>query len=55
MEQLIDQVKSAIAIFNKAHPDSVALFVFDCSSTHATLAPDALHAFNISKSNGGKQ
>ena len=55
MEQLIDQVKSAITIFNKAHPDSVALFVFDCSSAHAALAPDALHAFDMNKSNGGKQ
>jgi len=55
MEQLIEQVKSAITIFNKAHPDSVALFVFDCSSAHAALAPDALHAFDMNKSNGGKQ
>ena len=55
MEQLIDQVKSTITIFNKAHPDSIALFVFDCSSAHAALAPDALHAFDMNKSNGGKQ
>ena len=55
MEQLIDQVESAIAIVDKAHPDSVALFVFDCSSAHAALAPHALRAFDMNKSNRGKQ
>jgi len=29
--------------------------MFDHSSAHASLAPDALHAFDMNKSNGGKQ
>ncbi|PCH35242.1 hypothetical protein WOLCODRAFT_36273, partial [Wolfiporia cocos MD-104 SS10] len=53
--QLIAQVKRAIAIFNKAHPNCIALFIFDQSSAHASLAPDALWAFDMNKSNGGKQ
>jgi hypothetical protein len=40
--QLLAQVERAIEIFEKAHPGCVALFVFDQSSAHASLAPDAL-------------
>jgi hypothetical protein len=29
--------------------------VFDQSSAHASLAPDALYTFNMNKTNGGKQ
>ena len=55
-EQLIDQVKTkAIPIFEEAHPGCQALFVFDQSSAHAALLPDALKAFEMNKSNGGKQ
>ncbi|KAJ8507050.1 hypothetical protein ONZ45_g10532 [Pleurotus djamor] len=54
-EQLLSQVERAIAIFNKAHPGKQALFIFDQSSAHATLGPDALRAFDMNKSNGGKQ
>jgi hypothetical protein len=53
--QLLVQVDKAISIFEEAHPDCVALFVFDHSSAHASLAPDALRAFDMNKSNGGKQ
>jgi hypothetical protein len=53
--QLLLQVKCAIKIFEAAHPDCVALFIFNQSSTHASLGPDALHAFDMNKSNGGKQ
>ena len=53
--QLLAQVDKAISIFEEAHPDCTALFVFDHSSAHASLAPDALHAFDMNKSNGGKQ
>jgi len=31
------------------------LFIFDQSSTHASLPPDALKAFEMNKSDGGKQ
>lgn len=53
--QLLTQINKAIPIFEEAHPDCVALFVFDHSSAHASLAPDALRAFDMNKSNGGKQ
>lgn len=53
--QLLAQVNKAISIFEEAHPGCVALFVFDHSSAHASLAPDALRAFDMNKSNGGKQ
>jgi hypothetical protein len=55
-EQLIEQVKTkAIPIFEEAHPGCQALFIFDQSSAHAALPPDALKAFEMNKSNGGKQ
>jgi hypothetical protein len=53
--QLLSQVKHAIKIFEAAHPDCVALFIFDQSSAHASLGPDALQAFDMNKSNGSKQ
>jgi hypothetical protein len=53
--QLLTQVDKAISIFEESHCDCVALFVFDQSSAHASLAPDALRAFDMNKSNGGKQ
>ena len=54
-EQLLAQMATAIEIFDEAHPDCAALFIFDQSSAHASLGPDALHAWNMNKSNGGKQ
>ena len=54
-KQLIDQIRSAIKIFEMAHPNCQALFIFDQSSAHASLPPDALKAFEMNKSNGGKQ
>ena len=53
--QLLTQVDKAITIFEEAHPECVALFMFDQSSAHALLAPDALRAFDMNKTNGGKQ
>jgi len=53
--QLLVQVNKAISIFEEAHPDCVVLFMFDHSSAHASLAPDVLRAFDMNKSNGGKQ
>jgi hypothetical protein len=40
--QLVEQVKNAIQIHNKVHPTKTALFIFDQSSAHASLPPDAL-------------
>ena len=44
MEQLLKQMENAITIFGKAHPNCQALFIFDQSSAHQSLGPDALVA-----------
>jgi len=44
--QLLAQVERAISIFEEAHPDCVGVFLFDHSSAHASLGPDALRAFD---------
>ena len=55
-KQLIEQMKTkAIPTFEAAHPGCQALFIFDQSSAHASLPPDALKAFDMNKSNGGSQ
>jgi hypothetical protein len=54
-DQLLDQMKDAISIFNRAHPDGQALFIFDQSSAHASLPSDALRAFDMNKTDGGAQ
>jgi hypothetical protein len=54
-EQLLKQVGNAIKIFDKTHPEAQALFIFDQSSAHASLPPDALRAFKMNKGNGGAQ
>jgi hypothetical protein len=48
-------MKDVIKIFKATHPGKQALFVFDQSSAHASLPPDALKAFEMNKSDGGKQ
>jgi hypothetical protein len=53
--QLIKQMKSATKIFNKAYPDCQALFIFDQSSAHTLLPPDALCAFKLNCSERGNQ
>ena len=53
--QLLVQLDKVIEIFEEAHPNCVALFVFNQLSAHASLGPDALHAFDMNRSNGGKQ
>lgn len=53
--QLLTQVTNAIDIFNATHPECEALFIFDQSSAHASLGPNALRPFDMNKGNGGKQ
>jgi hypothetical protein len=53
--QLLMQVERAISIFEEAHPGCIGLFLFDHSSAHASLGPDALRMWDMNKSNGGKQ
>jgi len=54
-KQLLRQVKNSIYIFEKAHPGKQAPYIFDQSSAHASLPDDALKAFEMNKSDGGKQ
>jgi hypothetical protein len=54
-KQLLVQVDNTIAIFEELHLGCVGLFVFDQSSAHASLGPDALSAFKMNKTNGGNQ
>jgi hypothetical protein len=54
-EQLMKQIEEALQIFEAAHPGKQGLFIFDQSSAHASLPPDALKAFEMNKSDGGKQ
>jgi hypothetical protein len=56
MQQLCNQVThKAIPIFKKKHPDSQAVFVFDCSSAHGAYTPSALQAQNMNLSYRGKR
>ena len=55
-DQLMVQVKNAIMIFETSHPSGCqVIFIFDQSSAHTSLFPDALHAFEMIKSDSGKQ
>jgi hypothetical protein len=53
--QLLTQVTNAIDIFNVTHPKCEALFIFNQSSAHASLGPNALCPFEMNKGDGGKQ
>ncbi|KIN98817.1 hypothetical protein M404DRAFT_16577 [Pisolithus tinctorius Marx 270] len=55
-ENLLDQIKAAIQIHEKVNgAECQALFVFDNSSAHASLPPDALRALDMNRNDGGKQ
>ena len=55
-ENLLEQVKYAIQLHDEINgPACQALFIFDNSSAHASLPPDALKAFNMNKGDGRKQ
>ena len=49
------QVKNTIEIFETSPPGCQVVFIFDQSSAHTLLPPDALRAFEMNKSDGGKQ
>jgi hypothetical protein len=55
LEQLKDQIKDAVNIFEYLHPGAVGVWVFDCSSSHKGLASDALNVHNMNVNPGGKQ
>lgn len=54
-KQFLAQLARAIEIHKAVHPGKQALFLLDHSSAHGSLAPDALRAFDMNKSDGGKQ
>ncbi|KAJ3721382.1 hypothetical protein DFJ43DRAFT_960403, partial [Lentinula guzmanii] len=54
-DKLLTQVEDAIYIFEEAHLECQALFIFNQSSAHVSLSPDALWAWDMNKSDGGKQ
>ena len=48
-------METAIDVFEEAHPGKQGLWIFNNSSAHASLALDALRAFDMNMSDGGKQ
>ncbi len=54
--QLLQQIKTAIRIFEYLHPlGTIGIFIFDCSSAHEAFADDALNVRNMNVKPGGKQ
>ena len=53
--QLLAQMDNTLSIFKELHPGCAALFIFDQSSAHASLGPDALYTSGMNKTNGGNQ
>jgi hypothetical protein len=49
------QLRVAIEIFDILNPGDQAVFFFDCSAAHESLAPDALCARRMNVKPGGKQ
>jgi hypothetical protein len=55
LDQLREQTKDAVDIFEYMHPDKVGIWIFDCSSAHEGYAADALNVNNMNVRPGGKQ
>ena len=55
LNQLINQLKHTIKVFDHTHPDRVAIFVFDRSSAHEGFAENALNVHNMNVNPGNKQ
>ena len=53
-QDLVNQLKLTITVFQILHPNCVALFAFDNSSNHHKYALDALRARSLNKADGGK-
>lgn len=53
--QLMKQLALAVQIFERQFPDAVGVWVFDCSSSHKALAPDALNVNKMNVNPAGKQ
>ena len=55
LDQLMEQTKHTVDIFEYLHPEKVAIWVFDCSSAHEGLIIGALNVNNMNINPGGKQ
>ena len=55
MPQLLMQMEAAVSIFEYLHPSAVGVWMFDCSSAHEAMAPNALIAKWMNLKPGGKQ
>ena len=53
LKQLMDQLKIAVDIFEYTHPEKVGIWIFDCSSAHEGLSPNALNVNNMNINPGG--
>jgi hypothetical protein len=49
-KQLLVQVTRTLNIFEKKHPNYIAILIFNQSSAHASHSKGALNAFNMNKS-----
>ena len=55
LEQLKEQLKDAVDIFEYLHPNVVGVWVFNCLSSHKGLTSNALNVNNMNVHPGGKQ
>ena len=55
LKQLMDAMVHAITISEYTHPGKVGVFLFNCSSAHEELAPDALNVNSMNVNPGRKQ
>jgi hypothetical protein len=54
-KQLLVQISTTLEIFEKKHPNCIAVLVFDQSFAHASHREGALNAFDINLMDGGKK
>ena len=54
-DHLLEQVARTIDIFERVHPHTTALFLFDNAPSHQKVADDALNADKMNVGPGGKQ
>ncbi|RPB07514.1 hypothetical protein P167DRAFT_467158, partial [Morchella conica CCBAS932] len=54
-EKIVQQILTAITIFEAAHPDSYTLFLFDNATTHSAFASNSMRGTKMNKEPGGAQ
>ena len=55
LDQLREQTKDAVDIFKYMTPNTVGIWIFDCSSAHEGYAANTLNVNNMNIHPGGKQ